>query len=156
MPVEIERKFLVKDDRWRTLGSGQRYRQGYLSSVPARTVRVRLAGDQAYLTIKGKTTGALRPEYEYLIPVADAEAMLDNLCEQPLIEKTRYRIEHQGLVWEVDEFEGENRGLLIAEVELDTEDQIIEIPDWVGEEVTGNPRYYNVNLIADPFSKWAS
>lgn len=156
MPVEIERKFLVKGDRWRALKSGRRYRQGYLSTAPARIVRVRVAGDEGFLTIKGKTTGALRTEYEYRIPVGDAEAMLDKLCVRPLIDKTRYRIEHQGLIWELDEFEGENKGLLVAEVELDTENQSIELPDWVGEEVTGDPRYYNVNLIANPFSKWAT
>jgi len=155
MPVEIERKFLVKGERWRTLGKGRRYRQGYLCTVPARTVRVRLAGDEGFITIKGESSGAQRAEYEYMIPADDAEAMLTDLCERPLIDKTRYRIEYQGLVWEVDEFDGENRGLVIAEVELDTADQRVDLPDWVGAEVTEDPRYYNASLVAHPFSKWA-
>ena len=154
MPVEIERKFLVQGDAWRCLAAGSYYRQGYLSTVAARTVRVRVVGDTGFLTIKGVTVNATRAEYEYVIPVQDAHAMLDGLCERPLIEKTRYRIEHQGLVWEVDEFTGENAGLLLAEVELDSADQAITLPDWVGQEVTGEPRYYNANLIANPFSQW--
>jgi len=154
MPVEIERKFLLKNDDWRGLAPGRHYRQGYLSTVAARTVRVRVIEDSGYLTIKGATTNVTRAEYEYAIPVQDAHAILDTLCERPLIEKTRYRIEHQGMVWEVDEFAGENAGLLIAEVELDSEDQVITLPEWIGEEVTGEPRYFNANLIASPFSQW--
>jgi len=154
MPVEIERKFLVAGDGWRGLAPGRHYRQGYLSTEAARTVRVRAVGDSGYLTIKGATVNATRVEYEYRIPVEDAHAMLEGLCERPLIEKTRYRIEHDGLVWEVDEFAGENEGLLMAEVELESEDQEIALPDWIGEEVTGDPRYYNANLIANPFSQW--
>jgi adenylate cyclase len=155
MAVEIERKFLVKDDGWRGLGVGSHYRQGYLSTEPGRTVRVRMAAGNGYLTIKGKSNNATRTEYEYVIPSQDAAAMLDELCEPPLIEKTRYRIEYQGLVWEVDEFEGENSGLVIAEVEVASEDQAIALPVWVGEEVTGDPRYYNASLIANPYSRWA-
>lgn len=154
MPVEIERKFLVAGDGWRGLAPGRHYRQGYLSTEAARTVRVRAVGDSGYLTIKGATVNATRVEYEYRIPVEDAHAMLEGLCERPLIEKTRYRIEHRGLVWEVDEFAGENAGLLLAEVELESEDQDIALPEWIGEEVTGDPRYYNANLIANPFSQW--
>ncbi len=154
MGKEIERKFLVKDDSWRAQDAGKRYRQGYLSTVKERTVRVRSVGDKAYLTIKGITVGASRPEYEYEIPVADANEMLDQLCERPLIEKTRYRIQHDGLVWEIDEFEGENRGLITAEVELKDERQSVAVPAWVGEEVTGDPRYFNANLVATPFTKW--
>lgn len=154
MATEIERKFLVSDDSWRGLGSGSRFRQGYLSTQPERTVRVRTAAGKGYLTIKGKTVDASRSEYEYEIPLADAEAMLDALCERPLIEKTRYRIDYQGLVWEVDEFEGENAGLVIAEVELASADQAVPLPAWVGEEVTTDPRFYNANLIANPFSRW--
>jgi CYTH domain-containing protein len=154
MGKEIERKFLVKDSSWRAQDAGKRYRQGYLSTVKERTVRVRSVGDKAYLTIKGITVGASRPEYEYEIPVADANEMLDQLCERPLIEKTRYRIQHDGLVWEIDEFEGENRGLITAEVELKDEHQSVAVPAWVGEEVTGDPRYFNANLVATPFSKW--
>ncbi|MGA9964669.1 MAG: CYTH domain-containing protein [Terriglobales bacterium] len=154
MGKEIERKFLVKDNSWRAQDTGKRYRQGYLSAVKERTVRVRTAGDKAYLTIKGITVGASRPEYEYEIPVADANEMLDQLSERPLIEKTRYRIQHDGLVWEIDEFEGENRGLITAEVELKDEHQFVALPAWVGEEVTGDPRYFNANLVAKPFTKW--
>ena len=154
MANEIERKFLLKNDTWRGQDKGKPYRQGYLSTVKERTVRVRTAGDKAFLTIKGITVGASRPEYEYAIPVADANEMLDQLCERPLIEKTRYRISHAGLVWEVDEFEGDNRGLITAEVELKDEHQSVTLPGWIGEEVTGDPRYFNANLVAKPFSKW--
>ena len=156
MPLEIERKFLVRGDAWRSLGTGKLYRQGYLSTESARSVRVRVIEDTGYLTVKGKTVNAARLEYEYCIPVEDATAMLDALCERPLIEKTRYRIEHAGLMWEVDEFRGDNAGLLIAEVELDAADQAITLPDWVGEEVTDDPRYYNANLIANPYSRWSA
>lgn len=154
MAVEIERKFLIKNDSWRQLSKGKTYRQGYLSSDKERTVRVRTAGDKGYLTIKGITIGATRVEYEYEIPLGDAISMLDELCIYPLIEKTRYEIRSDGLVWEVDEFEGANQGLIIAEVELETEDQVFTAPDWVGEQVTGDPRYYNVNLIENPFTTW--
>lgn len=154
MATEIERKFLVKDDSWRGLGPGSRYRQGYLSTDPERTVRARVVAGKGYLTIKGKTVNAARAEYEYSIPVQDAEAILDELCQRPLIEKTRYQIDYQGLVWEVDEFEGENAGLVIAEVELASADQAVSLPGWIGEEVTADPRYYNANLIANPFSRW--
>jgi adenylate cyclase len=154
MANEIERKFLLKNDTWRGQDNGKRYRQGYLSTVKERTVRVRTAGDKGFLTIKGITVGASRPEYEYEIPLRDANEMLDQLCERPLIEKTRYRISHAGLVWEVDEFEGDNRGLVTAEVELKHEHQPFTLPDWVGEEVTGDPRYFNANLVAKPFTQW--
>jgi len=154
MGKEIERKFLVKDNTWRGQDAGKRYRQGYLSTVKERTGRVRIAGDKGFLTVKGITVGASRSEYEYEIPVADANEMLDRLCERPLIEKTRYRISHTGLVWEVDEFEGENRGLITAEVELKDEHQSVTLPGWVGQEVTGDPRYFNANLVAKPFTTW--
>ncbi len=154
MAQEIERKFLVKADSWRKPEGGVRYRQGYLSTVKERTVRVRTAGEKGYITVKGITVGASRSEYEYEIPRADANEMLDRLCERPLIEKTRYRVAHSGLVWEVEEFEGENAGLITAEVELEREDQAVSIPHWVGQEVTRDPRYFNANLVAHPFSKW--
>ena len=154
MPQEIERKFLVRNDSWRGQDAGKHYRQGYLSTVKERTVRVRTAADKGFLTIKGITVGASRSEYEYEIPAADANEMLDRLCERPLIEKTRYRIPHAGLVWEVDEFEGENRGLITAEVELKDEHQSVAPPDWIGKEVTGDPRYFNANLVARPFTTW--
>ncbi|MGB5717199.1 MAG: CYTH domain-containing protein [Gammaproteobacteria bacterium] len=156
MPLEIERKFLLRGEGWRALGAGVPYRQGYLSTDPGRSVRVRLVRDKGYLTIKGITVGAARAEYEYEIPAADASEMLDKLCERPLIEKTRYRVEHQGFVWEVDEFDGDNAGLIIAEVELDEEDQAIVLPDWIGIEVTGDPRYYNASLISNPYTSWSS
>ncbi len=154
MATEIERKFLVKGDEWRKLGKGTVYRQGYLSTVKERVVRVRTIDDKGYLTIKGITTGATRLEFEYEIPVKDANQMLDELCERPLIEKTRYVVEYGGLTWEIDEFAGENQGLILAEVELSSEDQQIELPDWIGEEVTGDPRYFNSNLIKHPFTRW--
>ena len=156
MPLEIERKFLLRGEGWRALGAGVPYRQGYLSTEPGRSVRVRLVRDKGYLTIKGMTVGAARAEYEYEIPAADASEMLDKLCERPLIEKTRYRVEHQGFVWEIDEFDGDNAGLIIAEVELDEEDQAIVLPDWIGKEVTGDPRYYNASLITNPYTRWSS
>jgi CYTH domain-containing protein len=154
MAIEIERKFLVRSDDWRHSASGARFRQGYLSTVHERTVRVRVIADTGYLTVKGATLGAARPEFEYVIPVDDAQAMLDRLCLRPLIEKTRYTLEYQGLVWEIDEFEGENTGLVVAEVELESEDQHISLPGWVGEEVTGDPRYYNSSLVANPYLEW--
>jgi CYTH domain-containing protein len=154
MPVEIERKFLVTGSGWRTAGAGARYRQGYLSQRQDITVRVRATNERGYLTIKGSTSGASRPEYEYPIPLAHANELLDTLCIRPIIEKTRYRLEYRGLVWEVDEFEGENAGLVIAEVELDAEGQAVELPDWVGEEVTGDTRYYNASLVTNPYSAW--
>ena len=154
MPQEIERKFLVKSKDWRVPGTGTPYRQGYLSTVPERTVRVRLIRDKGYLTIKGISVGATRAEYEYEIPAGEASEMLDKLCERPLIEKTRYRVEYQGLTWEIDEFDGDNAGLIIAEVELDEEDQAVMLPDWVGKEVTDDRRYYNANLIANPYKRW--
>ena len=154
MGKEIERKFLVKNDDWRSQGDGKRYRQGYLSTVKERTVRVRTAGDKGFITVKGISVGASRSEYEYEIPAADANEMLDRLCERPLIEKVRYRVPHAGLVWEIDEFEGDNRGLIVAEVELKDEHQTVPLPGWVGEEVTGDPRYFNANLVAKPFTSW--
>ena len=154
MGVEIERKFLVLDERWRALGQGVSLRQGYLSSHPERVVRVRIEGDAAMLTIKGRSVGASRGEWEYPIPLADAEQFLASLCEQPLIEKKRYRIEHQGMLWEVDEFFGANAGLVVAEIELDSEDQPFSKPDWLGAEVTDDARYFNANLIKCPFSEW--
>lgn len=154
MPQEIERKFLVRNEDWCVPGTGIVYRQGYLCTVPERTVRVRLVRDQGFLTVKGVTVGAARAEYEYEIPAGEAAEMLDELCERPLIEKTRYRVEHHGMVWEIDRFAGDNAGLIIAEVELEEEDQVVVLPDWVGKEVTGDRRYYNANLITEPFSEW--
>jgi adenylate cyclase len=154
MGTEIERKFLVVGDAWRSLAEGTHYRQGYLSSVKERTVRVRKAGDTGTLTIKGVSMGATRPEYEYEIPADEAHEMIDHLCETPIIEKNRYRIPHGDVTWEIDEFLGVNKGLVVAEVELDSEDQTFERPDWIGQEVTANPKYLNANLVARPFSTW--
>ena len=154
MGKEIERKFLVKGNSWRGLAEGKHYRQGYLSTVKERTVRVRTAGEKGYITVKGISTGASRSEYEYEIPTSDANEMLDKLCERPLIEKTRYRIPQDGLVWEIDEFEGDNRGLVTAEIELKDEKQSVQLPDWIEKEVTDDPRYFNANLVAKPFTTW--
>lgn len=155
MAQEIERKYLTSNDEWKShVTSSQRFRQGYLSTVKERTVRVRLVGDSGVLTIKGLTVGATRSEYEYPIPAEDAAALLDELCERPIIEKTRHLVAHGGLTWEIDEFGGVNAGLVVAEVELDAEDQEIDLPAWVGNEVTDDPRYFNANLIARPYSEW--
>ena len=153
MAKEIERKFLLKNDNWRRNAKGTFYKQGYLSTQKERTARVRVSGQQAYLTIKGPSHGASRLEFEYKIPVNDALEILQ-LCEKPIIEKTRYIVQYKKLKWEIDEFEGENKGLILAEIELTHEDQKIELPEWIGDEVTGNPAYYNASLIKKPFSKW--
>jgi CYTH domain-containing protein len=154
MATEIERKFLVKNDTWRNLGPGKMYCQGYISTVNRTTVRVRIVGEQGYLTIKGKTVGKSRSEFEYPIPIEDARIMLDTLCDRPLIEKIRYKIQQGDLVWEVDEFLGDNQGLILAEVELKDENQGIELPDWIREEVSHDARYYNVNLVNHPYREW--
>ena len=154
MGKEIERKFLVRGDGWRSLAKGTAYRQGYLNSAKERTVRIRKIDDRAFLTIKGLTVGATRVEYEYEIPVADCDAMLDALAEKPIIEKKRYKIPLEGLTWEIDEFFGDNTGLIVAEVELESEGQTFRKPEWVGEEVTADPRYFNSNLIKHPYRKW--
>lgn len=154
MGKEIERKFLVQGNTWKSLAPGILYRQGYLVSDRQRTVRVRLAGNTGYLTIKGETSGATRDEYEYEIPAADAVAMLDNLCAGPLIEKRRHKIAYAGQTWEVDEFTGDNTGLVVAEIELGSEDQHFELPVWVGAEVTEDPRYYNASLVKNPYKNW--
>lgn len=154
MAKEIERKFLVAGEDWRALARGTRYRQGYLSTVKERTVRVRTIDDKGFLTVKGITVGATRSEYEYEIPAADADEMLDDLCQKPIIKKNRYKIALGDVTWEVDEFLGVNDGLIVAEVELQSEDQPFPKPDWIGEEVTDDPRYFNANLVTRPFSTW--
>jgi CYTH domain-containing protein len=152
MAKEIERKFLVKDS-WQPQSAGIKIAQGYLSTVPERTVRVRIKGEKGYLTIKGKNVGVSRAEYEYEIPRQDAEEMLQ-LAEQPILVKTRY-LEQQGeFTWEVDVFAGENQGLVVAEIELPAEDAEFSRPAWLGQEVSGDVRYYNANLIKFPFSLW--
>ncbi len=152
MAIEIERKFLVQGDAWRA-APAVFYSQGYLNRDKARTVRVRIAGDEAFLTIKGQSVGASRVEFEYAIPVADARELLA-LCEQPLIEKYRRKIAYGGFIWEVDEFLGENLGLVVAEIEIPAEDTLFTCPAWVGEEVTSDVRYFNSNLAKHPFSQW--
>lgn len=154
MAQEIERKFLVTGADWKQSAPGVTYRQGYLSSAKERVVRVRTEGDRGVLTIKGITSGVSRLEFEYDIPRADAERMLDELCERPLIEKTRYRVPAGEVTWDIDEFHGENAGLVVAEVELTREDQPFDRPAWLGREVSGDPRYFNANLIAHPFRDW--
>lgn len=136
------------------MGQGVLLRQGYLSSAPERIVRVRIEGDAALLTIKGRTHGMTRAEWEYPIPVGDAQAFLDTLCERPVIEKRRYRIPYQGMTWEVDEFLGENAGLVVAEIELRSEGQAFCRPEWIGDEVTHDARYFNANLLRNPYSCW--
>lgn len=152
MAIEIERKFLVVGDAWRAT-EGVLIWQAYLNRDQHRTVRVRVAGQHAYLTIKGSTQGATRVEFEYEIPLADAQ-QLRALCEGPVIEKVRRNIVHGGLTWEVDEFHGDNQGLVVAEIELASEDQAFSKPEWVGQEVTDDPRYYNSNLATVPYRMW--
>lgn len=155
MPQEIERKFLVIADSWRSHAIGKPYRQGYIPTAePGKTVRVRIAGDQGYLTIKGPTQSLSRAEFEYAIPLSDAQEMLETLCNRPFIEKIRYRLPIDDVVWEIDEFQGENAGLVIAEVELSHENQSIEHPDWLGQDVSGDMRYQNSNLVKRPYSTW--
>jgi len=152
--VEIERKFLLAGDGWRDLGEPVLLRQGYLSSDPARVVRVRIEGERAFLTIKGKSQGATRGEWEYPIPVGEAAELLDALCPAPLVEKVRRRIQFGAHTWEVDEFLGANAGLVVAEIELASEDEAFDKPDWIGLEVTHDGRYFNSNLIRHPYSDW--
>jgi adenylate cyclase len=154
MATEIERKFLVTGTEYRGMGKGTYYLQGYLSTDPERTIRVRVVGNRGILTIKGKTEGISRAEYEYEIPPEEAKEMLRTLCLRPLVEKTRYRVPFAGKVWEVDEFSGENEGLVVAEIELPSADCPFEKPTWIGEEVSQDPRYYNSNLSKHPFKNW--
>ena len=154
MGIEIERKFLVTGDGWREQAATQtRFSQGYLSRDPARTVRVRIAGDKAFLTIKGATCGATRAEFEYDVPVADAQALLA-LSDGPVVEKFRHLVPFEGMTWEVDEFLGANAGLVVAEIELVDEGQAFASPAWLGDEVTSDGRYVNANLAVRPFTSW--
>ena len=154
MAEEIERKFLVNGDTWKKYATGLYCRQGYLCLENERVVRVRNIDGIGFLTIKGISKGITRSEYEYKIPVEDANAILDHLCKQPLIEKKRYITIYQGTNWEIDEFMGDNKGLIIAEVELSYENQKIILPEWVGQEVSDDPRYYNANLVRYPYKEW--
>lgn len=152
MTLEIERKFLVRGNDWKT-DHGVRISQGYLNRDKERTVRVRIAGAKAFLTIKGINIGATRREFEYEIPVADAEQLL-KLCDGPPIEKTRHKVEYAGMTWEIDEFHGANEGLVMAEIELRNEEQTFARPVWLGPEVTADARYFNSNLAARPYADW--
>ena len=156
MGLEIERKFLVTGDGWRKGARRSRLSQGYLLAEKGKSVRVRLEDGRGTVTIKGPSRGgAGRAEYEYAIPAKDARELLRRLCEKPLIEKTRWRVRHKGLLWEVDEFAGANRGLIVAEVELRRARQAVALPPWVGREVTSEPRYLNANLFKRPYKNWS-
>lgn len=154
MATEIERKFLVTPGAWTPRDAGTHFKQGYLSSQKERVVRVRIEGTRAVLTIKGVTTGVSRAEFEYAIPIDDAAVLLDQLCEQPLIDKHRHVEAFGGHTWEIDVFHGDNEGLVVAEVELASADEPLALPPWVGAEVSGDPRYFNSNLLKHPFTRW--
>lgn len=161
MAIEIERKFLVTGDSWRdNVVRQQNMRQGYLNRISAdgskASVRIRITGDEAFLNIKEAVTGSSRLEYDYGVPLPDASEMLDALCQQPLIDKTRYIVEYAGFTWEIDVFHGENAGLVVAEIELPSEDTDFEKPGWLGREVTEQRRYYNAALSEKPYSEWTA
>lgn len=155
MPLEIERKFLVKKELWQQWDkpSGELFRQGYLLTDPKKTIRVRQTDDKGFITIKGISVGATRTEYEYEIPVSEAEELLDHFCGSEL-SKNRFKILFEGKLWEVDEFLGDNEGLIVAEIELQSEDEIFSIPNWVDSEVTSEEKYYNSNLTLNPYKNW--
>jgi adenylate cyclase len=154
MPAEIERKFLLASSEWRSnVTESRRIAQGYLSRDPARTVRVRISGEKAFMTIKGKTEGISRTEIEFPLPLETAQNLLP-LCFQPLIDKTRHLVPHDGHFWEIDEFHGANTGLIVAEIELEAEDTAFARPDWLGEEVSHDFRYTNASLSERPFREW--
>ena len=156
MAFEIERKFLVKRELWRKTDAGVYMRQGYVATKDGTTVRVRIAGDKAYLTLKDHAVGIVRHEFEYEIPVADAETLLDTMCLKPQVEKVRYRVPaaEPGLVWEVDDFQGDNAPLITAEIELPSENTPFMKPIWIGDDVTDDHRYKNNNLVNCPYSNW--
>lgn len=155
MKIEIERKFLVKDDGWRREAVARaELRQGYLANTKASSVRVRVAESEGWLSVKAMRSGRSREEFEYAIPVADARALLDGFTEGPPVEKTRHRVPVGGHEFEIDEFQGANRGLVVAEVELDEADEEFPRPRWLGDEVTDDPRYYNFRLASEPFRDW--
>lgn len=156
MPIEIEHKFLLANESWREeVSHTSEYQQGYLSSNPASSIRIRVSGTQAWINLKSATIGTYRQEYEYTIPVDDAKEIIENLCQKPLITKTRHFIIHQDHTWEIDEFHGENQGLCVAEIELTQVNDVFEKPAWLGKEVTDDLRYYNNNLAKHPYSKWS-
>ncbi len=155
MPVEIEHKFLLDLEKWKNLTPEDTHiiRQGYLYSDSSKTIRVRTAGEHAFITIKGKSSGYSRPEYEYEIPLRDANELLELFCDK-VIEKTRHGIHHAGHYWEVDIFAGENEGLAIAEIELSAADELYAVPDWVTKNVSDDSRYGNASLIENPYARW--
>ncbi len=152
--IETEKKFLVTSDEWRGLSKGVKYRQGYLSIEPGRTVRVRLEGENGKLNIKGEKRKSSGDEFEYDIPVDEAIYLIEHICIKPIIEKIRYKINHKGNLWEVDEFFGENAGLILAEIELKSADQKFDKPGWIGKDVTDDSKYKNASLVKNPFTKW--
>ena len=154
MALEIERKFLIDREKIENLENGYKIKQGYIQTKDKTVVRVRVKAKEAFLTIKGENIGATRAEYEYAIPLNDANEMLDTLCTKPIIDKTRYLVQHKNHTWEIDIFHKENEGLIVAEVELESENEIVEFPNWITKEVTNDTRYYNSNLLERPFSKW--
>ncbi len=155
MATEIERKFLLNDAGWKELADeGKHYSQGYLVGSKHASVRVRIQGERAFLNIKSATIDITRQEFEYEIPLEEATEMLETLCEKPLINKIRYHVKNANHVWEIDVFSGDNEGLIVAEVELKDKDEFIEKPDWLGEEVSDDIRYYNVSLVKHPFKDW--
>jgi adenylate cyclase len=155
MSIETERKFLVKQDLWNTVkNEGAVYQQGYLLRSKTKTIRVRLVEDvKGYITIKGASKGASRPEYEYPIPVKDAHELLSHFCDA-IISKKRFKIHVNDKLWEVDEFMGDNEGLIMAEIELEDEAENLVLPAWIGNEVTDDPRYYNSELSVNPYKNW--
>lgn len=155
MGTEIERKFLVKDDSWRTPDLARTpIRQGYLAVGPPAAVRVRIAGDKAILNIKSAVINITRLEFEYPVPLDDAREILESVCDGRIVHKTRFLVDHAGMTWEVDVFEGANQGLVVAELELESEDQPFEKPPWLGDEVSGDPRYLNTHLSRHPYTEW--
>lgn len=155
MGIEIERKYLIANDNWRQNADEGIYMiQGYMSSNDKSSVRIRVNGNTANLNIKSKTIGAQRSEFDYAIPVEEALEMLETLCDKPFIEKTRYHVKSQDKTWEIDVFAGENQGLVVAELELNSVDETFSLPDWVGKEVTEDPRYYNICLVSHPYKDW--
>jgi len=155
--IEIERKFLLGDDSWRgAVARSEVMRQGYLAGSEHCSIRVRVTGDQAHLNIKSATLGITRSEFEYQVPLADAELMLNTLCGARCLDKTRHYVRHAGHEWEIDEFHGANAGLVVAELELSTVDESFVTPAWLGKEVSDDPRYYNSRLVEAPYSDWPS
>ena len=155
MAKEIERKFLIDISGVESIGSGSRIKQGYISTTDNTAVRIRVSGTVAYLTLKGENQGATRPEFEYEIPIEDANEIIKELCSGPVIDKTRYLVEYGSHTWEIDVFHGDNDGLIVAEVELESETEEVDLPKWVINEVTGEVKYYNSSLLDNPFNKWS-